>query len=441
MGVIYKLKDEVVDFIISQRKDNPLSSCRQLAESASQKFGLQLSKSSVHDVLKESGIVTPRGRKPKDKFEIPQEKKKQIQVSLSQVKLLPASIEPAHEPTPVAISVPSLELIPEPMPESVPEPKPEPVPEPLPEPKLSLMPDVTVSEPEEPSTGVKRPNTLDIAEVSSSTSEAKQSFNTEEIASSPSAPRNDTTGESTTLLQNDITQPTAVKEDLEVSAEHEGAGKIFLKAALWDLGVFSEENIKETDWDYYLTYTKGIKVILDNSSEFFIDLPLPIERCIRETVDGLVNNVKPLIVDKVSDKELFRATMEAETGFKIKNISIVGCDDHNLLDLTDIMEFKRKYSINSMIFVENKEKNIQKRAKSLFLSQVIDNNNVIENILNLKGFDAKNKHEIVITLIINDGYENKAVLQEAIDKLNGMFLRDGENRLVRVKIRTPLTPL
>src|ERR1035441_79132 len=90
MGVTYKLKDEVVQFIISQRQSNPLFSCRQLAESVSQKFDLHLSKSSVHDVLKESGIITPRGRKPKDKFEIPEEKKKQIQVNLSQVKLLPS---------------------------------------------------------------------------------------------------------------------------------------------------------------------------------------------------------------------------------------------------------------------------------------------------------------------------------------------------------------
>lgn len=93
MGVIYKLKDEVVQFIISQRQTNPLFSCRQLAESASHKFGLHLSKSSVNDVLKESGIVTPRGRKPQGKFQIPAEKKKQIQASLSQVKLntMPAS--------------------------------------------------------------------------------------------------------------------------------------------------------------------------------------------------------------------------------------------------------------------------------------------------------------------------------------------------------------
>src|SRR5208283_2882978 len=88
MGVTYKLREEVVRFIISQRQNNPLFSCRQLAESVSQQFGIRLSKSSVHDVLKESGAVTPRGRKPKDRFQIPIEKKKQIQVSLSQVRLV-----------------------------------------------------------------------------------------------------------------------------------------------------------------------------------------------------------------------------------------------------------------------------------------------------------------------------------------------------------------
>ena len=110
---------------------------------------------------------------------------------------------------------------------------------------------------------------------------------------------------------------------IEISPEYEGAGKIFLKAALWDLGIFSEENIKETDWNYYLTYSKGIKVVLENNKSFFIDLPLPLERCIREAADGLINNVKPFIVHKVSDEELFKACMDAQAGFKIDNISIV----------------------------------------------------------------------------------------------------------------------
>ena len=78
MGVTYKLREEVVRFIISQRQNNPLFSCRQLAESASQQFGVRFSKSSIHDVLKESGVATPRGRKPRDKFQIPVEKKQQM---------------------------------------------------------------------------------------------------------------------------------------------------------------------------------------------------------------------------------------------------------------------------------------------------------------------------------------------------------------------------
>ena len=330
MGVTYKLKEEVVYFIVSQRQSNPLASCRQLAESASQKFGLHLSKSSVHDVLKESGIITPRGRKPKDKFEIPQEKKKQIQVSLSQIKLLPDPVEAQQKLLPSVIANP--------------------------------VPSVIASE-------------------------AKQSF--KEIASSPSAPRNDT----------------------ETSPEYEGAGRIFLKAALWDLGIFSQETIKATDWNYYLTYSKGIKVDLENNKNFFIDLPLPLERCIREAADGLINNVRPFIVHKVSDEELFKACMDSKAGFKIESISIVDDKDHILLRLDNIMERNRKFILNNRSFVESREINSMKRLKSIFFPQLIDIDGVIENILNLKGFDATNKDENVVTLLIDDSYENKAMVQ------------------------------
>jgi len=370
MGVIYKLKNEVVDFIISQRQGNPLFSCRQLAESASQKFGVQLSKSSVHDVLKESGIITPRGRKPKNKFEIPQEKKKQIQVSLSQVKLLPASMEP--------------------------------MPEPIPEPEVSLIKDIVEAAP------------------SVILSEAKDLKEPKDPSASP---------------QNDkdaIVLP--LKEEMEISAEYEGAGKIFLKAALWDLGIFSEDNIKATDWEYYLTYTKGIKLVLENKKELFIDRVLPIERCIREVADGLVNNIRPLIVSKTSDENLFKATMESQTGFKIKNVSIVEQNNHILIEINDLMEFKREFSLENILIVHSNEKDIIKRSKTLFFSQIIDNNELIDSILNLNGFDSKSKHEIVITLIINDSYSNKMVLQEAVDKLNRMFIRDEESRLLRVVI-------
>ena len=369
MGVIYKLKDEVVQFIISQRQSNPLSSCRQLAESASQKFGLHLSKSSVHDVLKESGIITPRGRKPKEKFEIPQEKKKQIQSSLSQVKLLPDLTE---------LSPVVLAEVMEPIPSVIP-----------------IEPSVILSE-------AKDLNKINSIRDSSA----------------------------------DGLRMTKEKEDIEISPEYEAAGKIFLKAALWDLGIYSEENIKATDWDYYLTYAKGVKVVLENGNSFFIDLPLPLERCIREVADGLVNNVKPFILDKVSDEGLFKACMEAQAEFKINNISIVDVNDHDIVNLDNIVEHKRQYIIENRVFVESNEIIFTERPKSIFFSQSIDNNIFIEKTLNLRGFDSTNKNENTITLLIGNDYDKKSMLQEAAEKLNGMFLYDEQDRLVSVKIVT-----
>jgi hypothetical protein len=353
MGVTYKLKDEVVRFIISQRESNPFSSCRQLAESASEKFGLHLSKSSVHDVLKESGVITPRGRKPKDKFQIPQERKKQIQVSLSQVKLLPSPVET------VAI-----------------QPKQE-------EPAI-LLP------------------------------------------AKPIIMNNDKLPQEKPVLPE--------KNDIETTLEYEGAGKVFLKAALWDLGIFSEENIRDLDWQYYLTYAKGIKVLLENDKSFFIEMPLPIERCIREVADGLINNVRPFMVDKISDQELFKVSMEAQEGFKISKISIVDEKDHILFEIGNIMECKRTFTALNREFVENNESMPTKRAVALFFPQTIDINTFINDILNLNGFDTIGKHELVINLLINEDDGNKVVLQQAADKLNGMCLYDEQARLVKVKI-------
>jgi len=353
MGVTYKLKDEVVHFIISQRQGNPLFSCRQLAESASEKFGVHLSKSSVHDVLKESGIITPRGRKPKEKFEIPQEKKKQIQNSLSQVNVNLALVPDAHS-------------------------------------RLS-PPNVLVGGP------------------------VQESIDSRQKHSGM-----------TIVGNSEMTQ--------EILPEYEWAGKVFLKAALWDLGVFSEENIKEEDWKYYLTYAKGIKVLLKNNKSFFINLPLPLERCIREVADGLINNTKPFIVNKVSDQELFKACMDAQIGFNIEEISIVDSLNHVLLVLSSIMEHKRNFILYNRVFVENYEKNIAVRSRAIFLSQTIENEDVMNNILNIKGFDAISKDELIVNLIIDENYNHKVVLQEAVERLNRMFIYDEQGRLLKVKI-------
>ncbi len=80
------------------------------------------------------------------------------------------------------------------------------------------------------------------------------------------------------------------------------------------------------------------------------------------------------MLHKVSDEELFKACMEAQTGFKIKNISIVDQNDHVLLEFNNIMDVKRNFYMKNRIFVESNEINPLERAKTIFFSQIIDNN-------------------------------------------------------------------
>jgi hypothetical protein len=223
-------------------------------------------------------------------------------------------------------------------------------------------------------------------------------------------------------------------EPLKKGDIYEGAGRIFLKAALWDLGIFSEDNITEDDWYYYLIYTLSIKVTLEDSSSYMIDWRLPLHRSIREVADGLINNTKPLIVNKVSDENLFKTSMDVRPVFKIKNVALVDRDAHIICEFNDLVDVRRRFMLIDRVFVESKDRNCTERAKTLFFPQLIDNNKVMENILNLKGFDSTNQEEKLVTILIEDRYANKTILQQAVEKLNGMFLRDEQNRLVKVKI-------
>ncbi len=358
MGVIYKLREEVVHYIISQRQSNPLASCRQLAESASEKFGLHLSKSSVHDVLKESGINTPRGRKPKNKFEIPLEKKKQIQVGFSQVKLI---LPPAQEP----------------------------------------------------------------AKAIEGTVHSPSDNHPVNLADPP-------------VIDTASSQPEpAVQKTPEISSEYIGAGKIFLKAALWDLGIYSEDTIKESDWKYYLTYTKGIKVFLEGDKDLFIELPLPLERCIREVADGLVTNAKPFAIDRISDDELFKACMGSHDGPKMKKISIVDYNDHEIVEFNSIVECVRLLLNKKRTFVDNKHKTPIDRARTIFFPQILDNNEFMDKVISLKGYDAATAEEYAVALISPEGDEFRTFLEQAAQKLNGMCLRDEMGRWVSLKIQSP----
>jgi len=84
MGVVHKLTDEVIQFIVQTKSENPAMSCRKLSEMVSSKFSKVVSKSSVNAVLKEKNLSGSVGRpvssraSKKPKFTIPQERKQQL---------------------------------------------------------------------------------------------------------------------------------------------------------------------------------------------------------------------------------------------------------------------------------------------------------------------------------------------------------------------------
>jgi len=62
MGVIHKLKLEVKQFILDEKKANPVISCRSLSDLILQRFKIEVSKSSVNSIFKEAGLSMPVGR-------------------------------------------------------------------------------------------------------------------------------------------------------------------------------------------------------------------------------------------------------------------------------------------------------------------------------------------------------------------------------------------
>ncbi len=80
MGFIYKLTEDVVQFILDQKQKSPELSCRELVELVADGIQRDISKSSVHEVLKQAHLTTRR--KYKNKFQIPAQKKAQLLAGL-----------------------------------------------------------------------------------------------------------------------------------------------------------------------------------------------------------------------------------------------------------------------------------------------------------------------------------------------------------------------
>jgi len=63
VGVIYKLKPEVIEFILASKKTDPKLSCRSMVALIEAKYQTKVSKSSINVLFKQSGLSMPVGRR------------------------------------------------------------------------------------------------------------------------------------------------------------------------------------------------------------------------------------------------------------------------------------------------------------------------------------------------------------------------------------------
>ena len=74
MGVVHKLKPEVLSFIIENKQNNPTISCRHLTLLILEQLHIKVSKSSINAVFKDNNLSMPIGRRRKQrkkKFNMP----------------------------------------------------------------------------------------------------------------------------------------------------------------------------------------------------------------------------------------------------------------------------------------------------------------------------------------------------------------------------------
>jgi len=67
MGVVHKLKPEVIKFILDNKQANPNLSCRNFTSLVMEKLQVKVSKSSINDIFKEHSLSMPVGRRQKPK--------------------------------------------------------------------------------------------------------------------------------------------------------------------------------------------------------------------------------------------------------------------------------------------------------------------------------------------------------------------------------------
>jgi hypothetical protein len=103
MGITYKFTDELIEFILQQKKNNPAFSCRQITNLVNEQFQINVSKSSVNNVIKDAKLSSQVGRRsvddsPRNKFEIPADKKKMLLGHLDKTNLIEDPISKKVKP-------------------------------------------------------------------------------------------------------------------------------------------------------------------------------------------------------------------------------------------------------------------------------------------------------------------------------------------------------
>ncbi|MCX5703993.1 MAG: hypothetical protein NT066_05860 [Candidatus Omnitrophica bacterium] len=78
MGVVYKLKPEIKEFILDKKQADPILSCRGLAGLVEDNFKIKLSKSTINAIIKAAKLSMPVGRRRKKRRRPKQEVPLQI---------------------------------------------------------------------------------------------------------------------------------------------------------------------------------------------------------------------------------------------------------------------------------------------------------------------------------------------------------------------------
>ncbi len=394
MGVTYKLTDEIIGYIITQRKANALLSCRALAEAVEAQFAVHVSKSSIHEVLKQANIASTRGRKPKDSFAIPVQKKQVIKADLSKA-LLPLLDDPGL------------------------------LPEPTMEPAAALEPELPVEVLEAP------------VRAHGGGPWVKEELPGKAGAIFLKAVFWD-------LCPQRVWGIKGFDEIDRVAVADFAASWGYLTKLMTAIKVSLEDGCV-----YYLdARLRGVHA--DNPND--LHLAAPIEKVMGVVVERILSNKKPLVLGGINPDDRstadFLGSFSLKAGKKIQKIEIVDEKDHNYAEFSSIVGFKRNFIIKESIQVDNECGIVQvqgaclagglrdclrERMLALLAGGVRDNWQVVEG---LWGVQEMNNDSRVVTIYLPDVYDNKQVLERAVLVVNGWGVEDDEGRILQLKLES-----